>query len=229
MTNRRVFQLLDLDRTLFDTVRFVKFITDEIDKTNKGLGKKLNEQFEAAYASGETFFVMRYLREHFGDQAFETLVERTVEREGSDSLLLPGARERIVLADELSSLRPSWGILTFGDAADQLLKIRIVGFERAPLFIAETPDKGPLIASWHTSDGTFALPESLGGHIADELIFEDDKLRAFNDLPENVLGMWITQVDDAHEKMNEADLSVVPVRHLAESVEYLKNKFMTES
>ena len=38
-----LFQLIDLDRTLFDTSRFVKAITDEIDILHPGVGTKLDE------------------------------------------------------------------------------------------------------------------------------------------------------------------------------------------
>lgn len=61
MTTKRVFQLIDLDRTLFDTARFAKLITDEINKTQPGLGDELDAQFEAAYKKEETFASATYV------------------------------------------------------------------------------------------------------------------------------------------------------------------------
>jgi hypothetical protein len=223
--SRRIFQVIDFDRTLFDTSLFVKRITEALDKETPGLGAALDEQFEKAYAEERSFFLFRYLREQMGDSTFEALVESVVQREGAETFMLPGARDRIAYADTISSLRPSWGILTYGDEVDQQMKIRTAGLTDAPLLIHDSPEKGRLLASWQNSDGTFALPEVFGGHIADEIIFEDDKLRAFEGAPDTVQGIWVTQFDDAGRRMGEAGLAVVPVKHLAESVEYLKRRF----
>lgn len=218
-----LFQIFDFDRTLFDTSAFTKALTDEIDRTEPGMGAELDRQFEEAYSREETFFILRHLRSEKGDTWFEALVERVVEQKGAESLMLPGARERLAFADTLATQHPAWGILTYGDEVDQLMKLRIAGLEDAPLVIADTPDKGAIIASWKQSDGTFKLPDAFGGATVERLTFEDDKLRAFIGLPENARGIWITQFDDAARRISDAGLTgvVVPATGLAESSTYI--------
>jgi len=219
-----MFQLIDLDRTLFDTSRFARAITDEINVTEPGVGTKLDEMYEAAYKNEETFFLMRYLREKHGDTWLEELVERAVENIGAATLLLPGARERLSIANSVTSYRPSWGILTYGDDVDQRMKIRLIGLEDAPLFLTSTPDKAPIIQSWQKPDGTFQLPTEFGGGVVDSLTFEDDKLRAFVGLSSNVTGFWVTQDIHAEERLVELKTtggSITPVKNLSEVVKKL--------
>ena len=213
------FQVLDFDRTLFDTSAFAKALTDEIDRTEPGMGTELDRQFEEAYSREETFFILRHLRQVKGDDWLETLVERIVAKNGAESFMLPYARERLAFADTVSSLRPAWGILTYGDEIDQLMKLRIAGLHDAPLVIAPTPDKGEILASWVDGDGRFTLPAAFGGETVDRISFEDDKLRAFVGAPKNVRGIWITQFGDATERINQAGLGdiVVPANGLVES------------
>lgn len=210
---RKVFQLIDLDRTLFDTSKFAKAITDEVNKAEPGLGTELDAKFEEAYSREETFFVLRYLRAHLGDDGFTALVDRVVASYGNDAFKMSGFDERITLADTLSDLRPSYGILTFGDEIDQRMKLSIVGLQDAPIYFTETADKSPVIASWQQHDGTFKLPKEYGGAIVDELTFEDDKARAFSNLPSGVTGIWLTSATDAKEyakTLGAHTLHVVP-------------------
>lgn len=224
MENKRVFQLIDLDRTLFDTSRFAKLITNEVNKIHPGLGTQLDTRFEEAYKNEETFFLLRYLRHEMGDEPFEQLVMDIVEREGKDSLLLPGAKERLRLADEYSLDGPSWAILTFGDEIDQRMKLRIIGLQDAPLILSETPDKGFLIRQWQNEDGTFTLPLHREAEAVEMLTLEDDKLRAFNDIPANVYGIWVTPRADAKVILNDQKPErVTHVADLFESIDYLQN------
>ena len=221
MKPKRIVQLIDLDRTLFDTSRFAKLITDEINRLHPGMGTELDRRFEEAYKNEETFFLLRYLRHEMGDEDFEQLVTRIVEREGKDVFLLPGAKERLLLADELSTDGPSWAIFTYGDEIDQRMKLRIIGLERALLLLTDTPDKGPVIRSWLNEEGTFTLPEILGNKVVDSITFEDDKLRAFTDLPAQALGIWITNDPDAKKRMPADVQNVHVVPDLYHSIEII--------
>lgn len=222
---RRTFQLIDLDRTLFDTSRFAKAITDEINLSEPGVGTKLNAMFEEAYKNEETFFMLRYLRQEHGDAWFEALVLKAVAKIGAATLLLTGVKERLALADSATSYRPSWGILTYGDDIDQRMKTRLVGLDDAPILLTSTPDKAKLIQSWQNPDGTFQLPSEFGGGIVDALTFEDDKLRAFAGLPKGVTGFWVTQDVHAVEKLAELHNTeglVMPVKNLFEVANKLR-------
>lgn len=54
-----LFQLIDFDRVLFDTSKFVKLLTDDINVLYPGLGTELDERFEEAYKTEETFLFLR--------------------------------------------------------------------------------------------------------------------------------------------------------------------------
>ena len=191
MKKSSVFQLIDLDRTLFDTSKFAKAITDEINITQPGLGTKLDERFEEAYKKEETFFLLRYLRHEKGDEWFEDLIDRIVEKYGGTYFLINGTHERLAFADTVGDITPSWGILTYGDKVDQYMKMRIIGLEEAPVYFTRTANKGEVLHSWKTNDEKFRLPQAYGGGEVETLILEDDKLRAFHDLPSGAYGVWI--------------------------------------
>jgi len=222
----RIFQCIDLDRTLFDTSQFVKALTDEVDAIDPGVGTALDERYERDYKSETTFFLLRTLREERGDSWFEATVRRVVRRIGGSALLLDDSNERITQADSLTSLRPSWGILTYGDAIDQQMKARIVGLGSAPFLLTGSPSKGALIASWQQPDGTFQLPEAYGGQYADAVTLEDDKLRAFYGLPDTAFGFWITHDPDAEAKLEAAQREhkvgrITIIRSLTETADYI--------
>ncbi|MGH7218005.1 MAG: hypothetical protein ACREGE_00965 [Candidatus Microsaccharimonas sp.] len=223
--SRSLFQLIDLDRTLFNTVRFVELITDEINQSEPGFGASLQREFETAYAEGRTFFMFRQLRQDKGDVWVEALVANVVGKHGADSFLMPGARRRIEQAALLTDETPAWGVLTYGDQIDQYMKLRIIGLENAPTYITRTPHKGGIIQDWAQPGGGFKLPEVFGGAIVDYLSLEDDKLIAFYDMPAGVLGLWLTQEAHAKELLAEEDLGYVRAVHsLHESLEVLSKR-----
>lgn len=220
-----VFQLLDFDRVLFDTTRFITAITEEIDQQSPGYGQELGMKIKEAYKKEETFFLFRYLRETKGDDWVEHLVDQVVTRLGADAFILPGVRERLYFAESFTTARPTWGIVTYGDEIDQRMKLRIANLEAAPVLITTTPDKGTIIASWQRSDGTFQLPVEFGGQVVDTVTFEDDKLRAFRHMPENSLGIWVTKDEKANARIENAELpNVVVAPDLFASVEILKHR-----
>lgn len=220
-----VFQLIDFDRTLFDTTLLIELFLETIEQDDPVLSAELRQRSEEAYKEERTFLVLRFLREHKGDAWVETFMHDVVESRGIESFMLPGARERLKAADELSAARPAWGILTYGDPADQLMKIRLAGLEEHPFHIVTVADKGGLIASWQKDDGTFQLPEEFGGGIVDQLTFEDDKLTVFQGTPLGLIGVWVTHREDARLRLVEADMpNVVIANDLYESLEYLRSR-----
>lgn len=223
MPEHKTFQLIDLDRTLFDTSAFIKAITNEINKIHPGLGAKLDEKVEAAYEREETFFLLRHLRNEQGDAALESLMQRVVKAHGTETFILPGARERIALANSLKAKGCGWGILTYGDKIDQRMKLRIMDLEDAPVYFTRTPNKGEVLRTWQTEDGMFRLPAAYGGGYVDRLTLEDDKLRAFTHLPEKVLGIWVKASSEG-KPLPTTPLGTVHVNNLRESIEYLKTQ-----
>lgn len=226
MKPNNIFQLIDFDRVLFDTPRFVRALTDEIDTVQPGYGSALYQRFQQAYTREETFFIMQHLRRERGDAWFEDIATRVVRRFGGAYFLLPGVHERLTASNTLSMARPSWGILTYGHVVDQAMKLAIVGLDEAAVHYTDTPDKGYVIAEWQQPDGRFRLPDSLGGGFVDSVTLEDDKLRAFQGLPSKALGIWITQDNNASQRLGEVAFSnVKAAQNLAESIEILTKTF----
>lgn len=224
-SSRLLFQVIDFDRTLFDTSKFAKLVTQEVDVIQPGLGAKLDEQFEIMYKRRETFFLFHYLRSEIGNERLEALAAHIVDKVGVDALLMPGARERIAFAERIATQRPGWGILTYGDAEDQHMKLRLAGFGEAPTILLETPNKSEAIATWKNDDGTFTLPKEFGGATVTDITLEDDKLRAFYDIPAGVTGVWMKNAQNELVEGEVVPEGVVGVYSLLESIEYLEEKF----
>jgi len=221
--SRKLFQVIDFDRTIFDTALFIEALTTYVDREHPGLGKGLKEAVEAAYKQEKTFFLLRYLREALGLKKFEALVDQVILENGSEAFFLPGARERLAMAESLTDARPAFGIVTFGDEVDQLMKIHAVKLDMVPVLVTKTPQKAEVVASWLTPTGYFRLPEVFGGTLVEEITIEDDKLRAFHDLPENVTGIWV--MEDPGEKINDMPVGIHHVKNLRESIQLLKELY----
>jgi hypothetical protein len=204
----------------------IECITDEVNVRNPGLGTVLAERAEAAYQNEETFFLLRYLRGSMGDVEFEAMVEAIVAREGVEAFLLPGVKERLLLADELTDVQPSWGILTYGDAVDQEMKLRLIGLAHVPRLVIDSPDKSALLRQWQNRDGTFTLPAAFGGTTVDTLTLEDDKLRTFFDMPEGVIGIWVNARPHTARHLATAGYRIKVVKDLFESAKYLEDVFL---
>jgi len=224
-----IFQLIDLDRTLFNTSRFAEVVNNIVDRWEPGLGKEIGERFEATYKSEVTFFVLEFIRERFGPEKYAELTKEVAKHFQPEELYLPGAKERITRAEELTSFRPAYGILTMAQSpADQHMKLGLIGLEDVPVLITDTPDKAAVIRSWMTPEGKFQLPFEFGGELVDELTFEDDKIRAFIGLPEHVTGVWITSREDAAERLEETGLQNVHIANdLLESYDLLARNIAT--
>lgn len=219
-----VFQLVDLDRVIFDTAKFASTLTAEIHRADPELGDSLQAQVEAAYQREETFFLLRYLRHTHGDAWFDELVQKVIKQHGREAFILPGVHERLAHIDNLGDDAMRVGIITYGDDIDQHMKIRLIGLQHVPIYIADTPDKAWLIRSWQLPDGTFQLPEEFGGQVVSNVTLEDDKLRAFDSLPDGAYGVWITQYEDAEDRLTAAGVKNVTIaKDLHQSSEYLKN------
>lgn len=226
MPANTIFQVIDFDRTLFDTSKFALLVTAELETLQPGIGKKLDEQFEAAYKDRQTFFVFREIRKMIGIDGLEALVAKAVDKVGIESLFMPGARERIAFANQIGTQTPAWGILTYGDPEDQYMKLRIAGFQDVPTILLDTPDKSKVIATWKNQNQTFTLPAEFGGGQVDIVTLEDDKLRAFDGGVEGIVGVWMQNALNDLTQGEAVAANVKPVGSLYESIEYLKTLYM---
>lgn len=193
---KRVFQAIDLDRTLFNTSVLEEKLQQTARQFDEGLATALQQESEAHVARGESFHAFRYLKEQLGDQ-YEAYLELLKASSSPDALLMPGAAERLQYA--LSREEWAGGIVTYGDPEGQRLKLQLSGLAEYPHLITDKTEKGSLLASWRQPDGTYLLPPELGEYIVDTVTLDDDKLTAFVQYPDNAYGVWITQRADAPE------------------------------
>lgn len=229
-----IFQLIDLDRTLFDTTLFVKMICDQVDVFQPGLGAEIDVRFEEAYRQENTFFALAYIREKLGEEQYNAFVDAVMRQNSAETFLLPGVRERLEFAQQLSEAsgageNSGFGLFTYSQyPEDQYLKTRLTGLDTLPMYIGNTADKTERIKSWQTSEGKFQLPNEFGGVVVDVVTLEDDKLRAFENLPKNAYGFWLTHYEDAEERLKAAGYrNVTIVRDLHESIAALKKRLYT--
>ena len=222
MTSRRVFHALDFDRTIFRTRTMEQKLIEALAYYRPGVEKELQKQSIEHGARGESFFVFTYLKERLGPIDFPVFFDAFHKAVPVDDLLRPGARERLAFA----ASKPGWsgGIMTFGAYEDQQLKLKLVELDAYPHLITNTPDKGFIIGGWKQADGTFHIPEELGAAVVDCVVLDDDKLRAFNDLPVGAYGVWLT-ADPAGSMQIGDDLKgrVFVACDLFGSIEILRN------
>jgi hypothetical protein len=110
----------------------------------------------------------------------------------------------------------------------------------APVLVTNSAEKSLLIGEWKNQDGKFILPvefsgsnnssennsDNVNGRTAvDYLTLEDDKRKAFNNLPDGVLGIWVDPNDRRVNSNLPVDPGVVAVKSLHESIRHLKKHF----
>ena len=221
--NRKVFQILDLDRTLLNTSTLAHQLKEMVAKNDSQLAKSINDEIMRHQKERTSFFIFEYIAQKIGEEKFHTFIEELHKAAPSMELLLPGAKERINYAKS----QPGWGmgIMTYGSKRDQMIKLKLIGLQFEHLLITENPHKGKIISSWQLEDGTFKLPIDFGGHVVDVVTLDDDKLIAFEYLPQGAYGQWITDASlgGSTELMHFSEnVRVVP--SLEASISYLKTK-----
>jgi hypothetical protein len=223
--DRTVFHILDLDRTLLNTTKLARTLKKIIAQDDPGLDALITKQMTKHSRNKTSFFMFEFIAEHIGHDKLNHYVSRLNYEAPASELLLPGAVERIAFAKS----QPGWsmGILTYGAKRDQIIKLKLVGLQLEHHIITDTPKKGDIITSWKLPNGKFKLPIEFGGHTVDVVTFDDDKLVAFENIPDDVYGQWITHaaIGGAVE-MRTLPRNVRPVANLEESIKYLQTKLI---
>ena len=225
-TNQTVFQILDLDRTLLDTLKLAHHLKEVIARHDEGLAHEITRQVNLHAESHTSFFIFDFIAEHSGHEKLDRYVSELNYIAPASELLLPGASERIAFGKS----QPGWsvGILTYGAKRDQVIKLKLAGLQMERALITDTPEKGNILASWKRPDGKYQLPIEFGGHAVDVLTLDDDKLAAFNGLPDDVYGQWVTQASiGGATELTHLPENVHLVHTLDESINYLTIKLIS--
>lgn len=224
-TSRTVFQVLDLDRTLLDTSKLAHHLKEVVARHDPELAHDIDMQLAKHAEQRTSFFIFEYISDQIGEYRLHDYVNELNYIAPSSELLLPGALERIAFAKS----QPGWsvGILTYGSKRDQMIKLKLAGLQSERHLITDIPEKGETIASWKLPDGKYKLPIEFGGHTVDTITLDDDKLVAFDNLPDDVHGQWVTHatIGGAVEMQKLPD-NVRTIASLDESIRYLKTKLI---
>ncbi|HEY8886278.1 MAG TPA: HAD family hydrolase [Candidatus Microsaccharimonas sp.] len=194
--NVSTFYILDLDRTLYDTVKATELMKGVIALHDTTLAAALEQRFEEYTSQGESFSMRDFIVENVGEEEMQKIEPKYHELALQQDLLNPGATELIeyIRAKEGTAL----GILTYGSPLGQAMKIAAAkGLEDIPYLVTSETFKGALIASWRQDDDLYHIPEELGGSTAKNIVFVDDKPFSFKGLPIDCRGYLVKSVYDA--------------------------------
>jgi len=194
--NLSTFYILDLDRTVYDTIKATELMRGVVALHDTALAAALEQRFEEYTTQGESFSMRDFIAENVGEDEIIKIEAKYRDLALAQDLLNPGANELIEYIRSLDGA--DLGILTYGSIPGQTLKIRAAkGLEDIPYLITGETYKGALIASWRGEDELYHLPEELGGNIVKSIVFVDDKPFSFKGLPIDCRGYLVKSVYDA--------------------------------
>lgn len=195
-SNIAIFYVLDLDRTIYNTLKATELLRGVIALHDTQLADALEQRFEEYTSQGESFSMRDFVVESVGEAEMQKIEGKYHELALQQDLLNPGAKELIAYIRGKDDV--AMGILTYGSPLGQAMKIAAaVGLENIPYLITSETFKGALIASWRQDDELYHLPEEYGGMTAKHIVFVDDKPFSFKGLPIDCRGYLVKSVYDA--------------------------------
>lgn len=221
--NLSTFYVLDLDRTLYDTIKATELMRGVVALHNTSLAASLEQRFEEYTSQGESFSMRDFIVENVGEEEMQKIELKYHETALQQDLLNPGAKELIAYIRSKESA--DLGILTYGSPLGQAMKIAAAaGLEDIEYLITPETFKGSLIASWRQDDGLYRMPEELGGVTAASIVFVDDKPFSFKGLPIDCLGYLVKSVYDAGIEKLPAQVHMVETLHEVVAAEKKRSK-----
>jgi len=208
------YYILDLDRTIFDTVKATILMEGVVALHDASLAASLGSKFEETNALGESFSIRDFIAESVGEEETLKIQEKYKAAAIGQDLLMPGARELMAYIHTLE--HDMFGIMTYGSPLGQAMKIQAAGLGDVPTLITQETFKGAEIATWRQADGLYHMPTELGGVTAKEIVFIDDKPFSFKGLPVDCRGYLVKSVFDAG--IEKIPTAVVPVSSLSEII-----------
>jgi hypothetical protein len=189
------FYVLDLDRTMLDTVKATKYMEGVIALHNANLSAILAQKFEESSLLEESFSMRDFIALQVGEEEMQKIEVKFKAMTATQDFLMPGAKELLAYISSLPSA--TCGIMTYGSLLGQTMKIEASGLRELPFLVMQETFKGAVIASWRQDDGLYHLPDELGGYIANEIVFVDDKPFSFKGLPIDCRGYLVKSIFDA--------------------------------
>ena len=219
------FYALDFDRCLGNVEATFNLLVDaaeDLPEIRKGSLQVARHDVEA---TGGSFSVFEYIKDVYPDVDIATIEDNFLKKAEAiaNTLLEPGAIE---LINFLTSNHSEFCIMSYGDPRWQTLKIIASGLGEIPKIIVPDKKKGYFIANWKNSDNDgFIVPESgfkdnLSKEVS-EVVLVDDKVSAFEGLPDNARGYlvqaWARKDEKTH--INELPKNIAIVTQIDEIID----------
>lgn len=187
------FYIVDFDRTLVDTDKLNEVFIEVAEQYGAISREQITKADADVKRTGDSFDTAGYVRDRLADEGrsddWEKLEKQFIHESRSLNYLLPGAAD---LLEWLARGGKRYGILTYGNPLWQRIKMTAAGFNHTRHIIMQQKHKGKLISSWQRSDGTFRLPEEMGGGSASHIVLIDDKAVSFDEYPDAPsTGYWV--------------------------------------
>lgn len=208
------FYLLDLDRTLLDTVKSSEIMRQAVAEYDPEIAVELSKKIEDYSLMGESFSMYDFILEKVGTVNIAGVITAYTRLMADQAVLNPGARELIAYIRRQPDV--GIGILTFGSVPGQTLKIEASGLGDIPFLVTHETFKGELIRSWRFGPGEYKLPVEYGSVAAQSIVLVDDKPFSFQGLPADSRGYWVKSIYNAGEEHLAS--GIVPVATLKEVV-----------
>jgi len=216
------YYLLDLDRCLINT-NALHMVFDEIVRSTGILdvndiiaAKKFVED-----SSGGSFdtaeFVRTELKKRGQLDKWDDIQHEFIQASKDYDYLMPGARELIEL---LTNRDEHFGVITYGGAVWQQVKMQAAGIDSIPHIITSQKNKGILISQW-AEEG--CVPNELECVPFDKVILVDDKVISFNGFPlENAKGYQVRTGVDILVDESQLPRNVTSVESLFDVIKAFK-------
>lgn len=193
------FYIVDFDRTLVDTDKLNEIFREVAEQYGAISQEQILKADADVKRTGDSFDTAGYVRDRLAAEGrgeeWEALEKQFIHESRSLNYLLPGAAE---LLEWLAANGRRYGILTYGNPLWQRIKLTAAGFNHTRHIIMEQKEKGRFISTWSRADGTYRIPEALGGGTYEHLVLIDDKAVSFNEFPQiSATGYWVC--DPTHE------------------------------
>lgn len=178
------FYIVDFDWTLADTDKLNEVFFEIVEQYHAISRDEIVKAREDVQRTGDSFDTAGYVRDRLYDEdrgeEWADLEKRYIHESRALNYLMPGAAE---LLEWLAAHGKRYGILTYGNPLWQRLKLTAAGFNHVRHIITEQKEKGKFVRSWQRHDGSFRIPDALGGGSAESIVMIDDKAVSFDRFP----------------------------------------------
>lgn len=189
--------VLDLDRTLFMTNKFVDYIYDVLGY----MGIKQIEQFQQHEKAnrGNTLDILQELEAYFTDVFSFDAFKAAMDKLEKPQLIYSGVRELLLHFKEQGT---SFSIMTYGGESTQALKLLLFFDELGPelndipseITSVEKNKADYIDRAWADGRGHFTLPAYISREekIVDEIVVVDDKSSNFVTTNPSIIGLHVS-------------------------------------